>query len=225
MSESEMKQIERLKAEVTRLQSCLADRNRQLDAMHWAWCSGGCATGMHRWTDVELTNELIQTAEYGVSRMRSWFENDKFRATWANMSSEERAAWMAERVPAKALENDAPLPLKIEHALSCIKQADDSRNKAKTAADVQHARHVSNHKKFLDEVEERYEEMAFEIACDAGTPPFQRNGQRAKPQSAHVAPEGYWLSWDDNDGHYTDYLATWAAIEAYEQALQLDKTN
>lgn len=91
------KQLERLKKEVTNLQGALVDRNRQLDAMHWAWCSGGCKTGMHRWTPVELTEDLVATAEMGVRRMRAWFTNAEFKLRWQKMSPIEREEWMEEQ--------------------------------------------------------------------------------------------------------------------------------
>lgn len=96
-SEKEMaleNQVNRLKREITNLQSSLATRNRQLDAMHWAWCSGGCKSGMHRWTATSLTEELVSTAELGVKRMRMWFNNSEFRKKWEKMTSNERKDWM-----------------------------------------------------------------------------------------------------------------------------------
>lgn len=92
------KQLERLKKEVTNLQGALVDRNRQLDAMHWAWCSGGCTSGMHRWTPTELTEELVATAEMGVKRMRAWFVNAEFKVRWQKMSAAERKEWMEEQM-------------------------------------------------------------------------------------------------------------------------------
>lgn len=221
MSESELKKIQNLKAELTRLQGCLADRNRQLDAMHWAWCSGGCASGMHRWSEVELTEELVRTAEYGVSRMRTWFENAEFKITWAKMTSEEREAWMSERVPAKALEENTSLKLKVEHALICIKLADDRLFGSKNQADVHYFRQISGQRKYLNEVEERYKESAFEVSCNAGVPPLQHNGQMMWPDRFNVSVEGYRLSWVNNEGIVSEYLATWSDVQNHDSFLKI----
>lgn len=91
---AQQRKISRLKEELHQLQVCLATKNRQLDAMHWAWCSGGCASGMDRWTPTPLTEELLQIAERGVGRMRSWLHNAEFKKVWAQMSAQQKNEWM-----------------------------------------------------------------------------------------------------------------------------------
>jgi hypothetical protein len=225
MSDSEMKQIEKLKAEVTRLQGCLADRNRQLDAMHWAWCSGGCTSGMHRWSDMELTEELLRTAEHGVSRMRQWLGSNEFRKQWAVMSAEEREAWMQENAPSRRPDEDASLTKKVEHALEGIRVEDEAFAKNKAGAEERRRIRTMAHRKLLDSVEERFEEIAFEVACEAKAAPYSRNGQHEKPESVHITTKGFSLSWDDNNGHYTNYLATWDDLEKFEKSLMTEATN
>lgn len=58
----------------------LREKNRELDAAHYVWCSGGCRGGAHRWTDAEVTEELVALAERNTARLRSWWENRKSRA-------------------------------------------------------------------------------------------------------------------------------------------------
>ncbi len=52
-------------------------RNRQLDALHLVWCSGGCHGGVHRYCGgpETVTEEIVATAEKNTSRLRSWFQN------------------------------------------------------------------------------------------------------------------------------------------------------
>jgi len=51
------------------------ERNLQLDALHFVWCNGGCATGVHRWTDGAVTEELVREAERNTRRLRTWWEH------------------------------------------------------------------------------------------------------------------------------------------------------
>jgi hypothetical protein len=67
-------------------QEALQHRNRQLDAWHWVWCSGGCKGGVHRWPDedgifrqVALTEEVVQEAERGAQRLRAWWNTYRYR--------------------------------------------------------------------------------------------------------------------------------------------------
>ncbi len=54
-------------------------KNIALDALHYVWCSGGCTSGVHRYDDEKLTEEIVQAAEHNTKRLREWFENRKFR--------------------------------------------------------------------------------------------------------------------------------------------------
>jgi hypothetical protein len=95
------RKIGRLKAEIQRLHLDLSNKNRQLDAMHWAWCSGGCPTGMHKWTASVLTDDMIKVAEMGVKRMREWHHNAEFRARWKQMSPAEQHEWFVNNTQKK----------------------------------------------------------------------------------------------------------------------------
>ena len=99
-------EVERLRSalaarnsELSDLQGVLRHKNLALDALHHVWCDGGCRTGIHRWTEEELTDELVRQAEYQVKRMRTWLNNKQFRA----MTPAEKA----ERI-AKAIQEQQP---------------------------------------------------------------------------------------------------------------------
>lgn len=64
--------------EVIRLHAILKERNKQLDAMAWVWCSGGCVGGVYRFTDRVLTEEIVELAEHNVKRLRTAYNNEAF---------------------------------------------------------------------------------------------------------------------------------------------------
>lgn len=81
-------ELERLKEKnrrqaqkITDLQECLRRKSIELDAMHFVWCSGGCSSGVHRFSDIQLTEEMIQIAERNTRRLRSWYNTVKWRLT------------------------------------------------------------------------------------------------------------------------------------------------
>lgn len=50
-------------------------RNRQLDALQFVWCNGGCAGGVNRFTGAVLTEEMVIEAERNTRRLRTWWSN------------------------------------------------------------------------------------------------------------------------------------------------------
>ena len=57
-------------------------RNRQLDALNFVWCSGGCEGGLHRWAEkkgVEELDELLAEAEHNIDRLRTYVNSYKSR--------------------------------------------------------------------------------------------------------------------------------------------------
>lgn len=79
-------QIAQLRAEVAELRKQLKaaqannhKRNIELDALHYVWCSGGCDEGVHRWTEGEITQEVIDAATRNTERLVQWFENRRLR--------------------------------------------------------------------------------------------------------------------------------------------------
>ena len=61
------------------LNRALHEKNVALDSLHWVWCDGGCESGAHRFTEGQLTDEIVETAERNTKRMRAWLENYKFQ--------------------------------------------------------------------------------------------------------------------------------------------------
>lgn len=50
-------------------------KNRELDALHYVWCSGGCGGGVHRYQDGPVTGEIVKQAEKQAKRLRSWWNS------------------------------------------------------------------------------------------------------------------------------------------------------
>jgi hypothetical protein len=72
-------QVQKLRREVTIAKGNNEARNRELDALHYVWCSGGCEGGTHRYEGQpdDVTEEVVQLAERNTARLRAWFENRK----------------------------------------------------------------------------------------------------------------------------------------------------
>jgi len=71
--------VRRLRMEVDEMRKKSEEKNRELDAMHYVWCSGGCEGGTHRWegSPDDVTEEIVALAERNTGRLRAWFENRK----------------------------------------------------------------------------------------------------------------------------------------------------
>ena len=89
---SEVDNLKTLRREITFLKDCLHDKNVTLSALHYVWCSGGCVSGMNE-LHGEVTEKLVLAAEYNTKRLRTWWENKKFKERWKLMSQEERDEW------------------------------------------------------------------------------------------------------------------------------------
>jgi len=74
--------IENLRREITIKDQSLAQKNLELDSMHYVWCSGGCSKGIHRYElnkHLELTEELIERAKSNIRRMELSLMNVRSR--------------------------------------------------------------------------------------------------------------------------------------------------
>ena len=71
--------LARLRREIRIMQESLERKNRELDALHYVWCDGGCPSGSGRWTEEELTEEIVQAAERNTARLRRHFNNRQAR--------------------------------------------------------------------------------------------------------------------------------------------------
>lgn len=75
----ETEQVRHLRRQVTHLREVLERKNRQLDALHFVWCSGGCDGGTHRYGDGRITKELVEEAVRNTYRLIAWFGNNEFK--------------------------------------------------------------------------------------------------------------------------------------------------
>jgi hypothetical protein len=72
--------IKELRRQIGIQQDALAKKNRELDAMHYVWCDGGCRYGVNRFCDQEkITEEIVERAERNARRLRRWWNNRVFR--------------------------------------------------------------------------------------------------------------------------------------------------
>lgn len=81
-----IKQLEELihhqKHALQMLNEATRKKNLELDALHYVWCNGGCAGGIHRFKEnVPITEELVRTAEYNTIRLRTWLMNTSYKRT------------------------------------------------------------------------------------------------------------------------------------------------
>ena len=72
-------QLDDLRRQIGWKDEALARKNRELDALHYVWCSGGCTGGVHRWGGSELTEDIVQEAERNTQRLRMWWSHRKTR--------------------------------------------------------------------------------------------------------------------------------------------------
>lgn len=70
-----------LRRQIRIMQESLERKNKELDALHHVWCDGGCKTGVHRWTENTVTEEVVALAERNTARLRRWLENMKHRSS------------------------------------------------------------------------------------------------------------------------------------------------
>lgn len=67
--------IERQAKQLQVITESLKKKNRELDSLHFVWCSGGCQGGVHRWSEAQVTEELVELAEENTRRLRAWWNN------------------------------------------------------------------------------------------------------------------------------------------------------
>ena len=88
------REMERLRGEVERLererdeavrqlkwaQANNHQRNVELDALHYVWCSGGCEGGVHRFNALPpITDEIVSAAIRNTERLVSWWRGHEYR--------------------------------------------------------------------------------------------------------------------------------------------------
>jgi hypothetical protein len=82
LTDVERLQIARLRAEIRQMQIAAEARNRQLDAMHYVWCTGGCEGGVHRFDGkgpAGITQEIVDEAVRNTERLKRRWANQQYR--------------------------------------------------------------------------------------------------------------------------------------------------
>ncbi|NBR67118.1 MAG: hypothetical protein EBT79_07570 [Actinobacteria bacterium] len=83
LAEQRLIQVQALRREVTTMRESLEQKNRALDAMHYVWCTGGCARGQHRYCDAEadgtLTRDAVTEAVRNALRLVTRWNNVEYR--------------------------------------------------------------------------------------------------------------------------------------------------
>lgn len=78
-----------LKRSIGWLEECLKRKNRELDFLHYVWCTGGCESGQHRWCQGEVTAQMMETAAANMARLRARFGSTRFK----KLPKPIQAAW------------------------------------------------------------------------------------------------------------------------------------
>ena len=76
-------------------------KNRELDALHLVWCDGACPSGVHRWSDLLVTEELVAMAERNTKRLRRWYGGVKFQLGLQSPTADKWLEHYARRAAAK----------------------------------------------------------------------------------------------------------------------------
>lgn len=66
---------EKLGKTILMLQKCLEEKNKELDALGYVWCDGGCRGGAYRYTSGRLTADMVERARRNVERMERRLRN------------------------------------------------------------------------------------------------------------------------------------------------------
>lgn len=106
---AELRHIRELQRQVRMAQVAAERRNKEVDALHYVWCNGGCSGGVHRWSDARITAELVEIAERNTKRLRTWYRIAQFR-----MRLPGGGRWERERQERLAAKTDIPLPSDAE---------------------------------------------------------------------------------------------------------------
>jgi len=80
---------------ITNIQESLTHKNKALDSMMWVWCNGGCYTGVRRYTDGKITENIVRIAEANTKRLRTWFTNHKWKVAQDRMSKGQHERFCA----------------------------------------------------------------------------------------------------------------------------------
>jgi hypothetical protein len=106
----------------------------------------------------------------------------------------------------------------IANAEATIKLAGDQKYQAQREAENQYWKTVSPINQKLDEVTEKYKDLAIDLAFDAKVAPYSRRGSQLEPTEVKATKEGMSLTWDA-DEHYNCvyHTVSWEDIFEAEQ--------
>lgn len=93
--------IDSLRRIIREMQVVAERKNRELDALHLVWCDGACPGGVHRWSDLIVTEELVAAAERNTKRLRHWYSGVGFRLGMKSPTADKWLEHYARRAAAK----------------------------------------------------------------------------------------------------------------------------
>ena len=109
------------------------------------------------------------------------------------------------------------LEITVRQANEIIASAKQVRQQAIAAADQAYCDAAQPSHARLQHLQARYEELAFDLACEADRPPRYRSGSFQRPDDVEVREEGVHMCWHD-DYDFRNFTATWAELQAEETA-------
>lgn len=85
--------IQRLKREIRHKDEALREKNLALDELHYVWCDGNCAGGVHRYSDEYFTEAVVLQAEYQAKRLRSKYTTMRWVVENWNNRPDTQSEW------------------------------------------------------------------------------------------------------------------------------------
>lgn len=83
--------------QIQNMQEVATLRNKQLDALHLVWCSGGCVGGVG--DEPNLTEEKVKEAVTYTRRLVTWWNNHIYRKHGKDYYEAHRIEWDIEVLP------------------------------------------------------------------------------------------------------------------------------
>lgn len=110
-----------LRHEITSNQKALGRKSAELDALGIVWCSGGCDTGMGRYTKTEVTEEMVKFLERNAERARTHFSNRQCKVSRAEREQCPECQSFEQCKQMVKLKDDIPSePLSDKRAAQCL---------------------------------------------------------------------------------------------------------